>query len=130
MAVTRRLTIAGMKGAFALRFRDVANHDAHFQAICGGSITVNRSPNGTTYVVSSDTDHFRVFATIVTPNDLPNLFYWDDCTAYGWWHLEGYQQKDFERGNWPRVSETLDTIDVEQASQSTELGKPKEANEF
>ena len=120
MAVTRKLTIAGMKGTFKLRFRDVANQDAQFQSLCGGAISVSRSSNGTTYIVTSDTDHFRVFATIVTPSDMPTLFYWDDCTAYGWWTLEGFAQLDFTAGGWPSLA-------AHELSLSDKLGKPKEA---
>lgn len=120
MAVTRKLTIAGMAGTFKLRLRDVANQDPQFHSICGGSITVSRSPNGTTYIVTSDSDHFRVFVDIVTPSDLPTLFYWDDCTAYGWWVLDGYEQKDFVAGNWPASVTAL------EASRSNDLGMPKE----
>lgn len=131
MPVTRQLTIAGMRGRFALRFRDVANLDAQFQSHCGGLITVRRSlvpANGTTYIIVSDTDHFRVFAKIITPDVLPTVYYWDDCNAYGWWVLDGYEQKTFEAGNWLSGEETLETLDMDALS-SDKLGEPKEANQ-
>lgn len=120
MAVVRKLTIAGMAGTFKLRLRDVANQDPQFHSISGGKITVSRSANGTTYIVTSDTDHFRVFVDIVTPSDMPTLWSWDDCTAYGWWVLEGYQQRDFVAGNWPG------DLAADVYSRSEDLGKPRE----
>lgn len=100
MSRQRTLTIAAMKGRFALRFKDVANHDQSFSSVCGGTISVLRSANGTTYIVDCDIDHIRVFCEIVTPDDMPTLFYWDDASAYGWWHLEGYERRDFSPGGW------------------------------
>lgn len=124
VAIIRKLEIAGMKGTFKLRFRDIANSDMVFRSICGGSISVSRSQNGTTYIVTCDTDHFRVYADIVGPSDLPNLFYWDDCTAYGWWRLDGFAQTDFAGGNFPVGVATSTAQEMAQA----DLGKPKEVN--
>ena len=118
MATTRQLEIAGMAGTFKLRLRDVANQSIHFRSICGGKISVDRSPNGTTYIVESDTDHFRVYVDIVTPDDLPTLFTWDDCTASGWWQLSGFPQVDFRAGNWPGG------LTAKQISASKDLGEP------
>jgi len=123
MAVVRKLTIAGMKGTFKLRFRDIANQDLSFEGICGGQLSVSRSANGTTYVVESDTDHFRVFTTIVTPTDFPTLFYWDDAspTAYGWFVLEGFTMIDFAPGNWPAG------LSTDEYASSTSLLEPRQA---
>jgi hypothetical protein len=123
MAVVRKLTIAGMKGTFKLRFRDVANQDLSFEVVCGGQLSVSRSANGTTYVVESDTDHFRVFTTIVTPTDFPTLFYWDDAspTGYGWFALEGFNVVEFKPGGWP------EGLTANDYASSTSLLDPRQA---
>lgn len=124
MARLRKLTIAGMVGTFKLRFRDIANSDTAFSAISGGKITVDRSQNGTTYIVTSDTPHFRVFADILGPDDLPNVFHWDDSTAYGWWILEGYGLTEFTPGGFSFAAE--DSANEFAARTQEELGKPKQ----
>src|SRR5687768_6371431 len=122
MATTRKLTIAAMHGTVWVRFRDVANNNASFESICGGKITVDRSRNGTTYTVNSDTDHIRVFTTLVGPSDLPNLFYWDGGDAYGWWEVEGYERKEFGSA---RRGEDMSANVIAAA---TDLGDPREGN--
>jgi hypothetical protein len=129
MARVRRLTMAGLNGDYRLRFRDVANQDIKFESICGGTITVSRSANGTTYFVRSDTQHWRVFCTIVTPDDLPNLFYWDDCTNYGWWILEGFAQTDFGPGGFPVSLVREPKLSVDDFA-SADLDVPKEAERW
>lgn len=114
--------MAGMNGHYRLRFRDVVNQDIKFEAICGGSIRVDRSANGTTYFIDSNTDHWRVFCNILTPDDMPSLFFWDDCTNYGWWILEGYQQKDFTPGGYPinitdQSADEISKLDLGEAKQ-------------
>ena len=129
MATVRKLTIASMKGQVWIRFIDVANQNIVFNSTCGGTISVSRSKNGTTYVVNTDTDHIRVFVDIVGPDDLPHLFYWSGGSTYGWWHLEGYPQTDFASGPPPAfLSKAEGMLDAEVIAQSKDLGEPQEAN--
>ena len=104
MATTRNLTIAALRGNFYLSFRDVANQSLDFSSICSGLITVDRSRTGRTYKVSTSVDHIRVFAKIVGPDDLPNLFLWSRADNYGWWHMDGYQQTDYAAGGDPGLT--------------------------
>lgn len=121
MAITRKLTIAGMKGTFKLRFQDAKNQDLSFESVCGGKISVSRSTNGTTYIIECDADHFRVFTTIVTPSDFPTLFYWDDTTTYGWFCLEGFDPIDFRAGSWPS------NLTADEAASSANLPELRQA---
>lgn len=98
MATTRSLTIAALHGNFYLSFRDVANQSCEFSCVCGGQILVDRSRTGRTYKVSTNTDHIRVIVKMVGPTDLPNLFVWTRSDNYGWWHMDGYAQRDFPGG--------------------------------
>jgi hypothetical protein len=122
MATTRKLTIAALRGTVWVRFQDITNNDMKFESICGGKISVERSASGTTYTVSSDIDHIRVFIDLVGPSDLPNLFYWDGGDTYGWWELEGYKRAEFGKRDLAAMDVSANALAI------AELGDPKETN--
>jgi hypothetical protein len=94
---TRRLTIAGLAGGFRIRFTSpYVNLDTQFTAICGGSIKVDRSNDGTAYYVESTVDHFRVFINLEGPDQKLPAVYTHGCSNYGWWQIDGYPKVDFE----------------------------------
>lgn len=125
MSRTRKLTMTGKRGNFKLRFRDVANQDMKFEGICAGRIVVNRSANGTTYLIDSSTDNWRVLCNIITPDDTPNLFYWDYSQQEGYWTLEGYQQVRYTPDSFP--SSFADEQNADETS-NAELGDPEQVD--
>lgn len=99
MPNTRILTIAGMAGSFRLGFRDLVNQNQTYTAKCSGKITVERGLSGSHYSVTSSADDFRVEIEMVVPSDLKDPVHSDDCTAYGWWKLEGFEKVEFSPGD-------------------------------
>ena len=98
MHINRTLTIAGMAGTFRLSFRDLINQTHSFKGKCSGKLTVERSPSGNFYSIHSTTDDFRVEVEMLAPDDLKDPVYSDDCTAFGWWELEGFKKVEFTAG--------------------------------